>query len=81
MSEPFVTIDLHGMRTDEAEKVIQNALKKADAGTYQIRLIHGYNRGTAIRDMIYDNFRDESKVIRIIPGDNQGITVLVLREL
>ena len=81
MSEPFVTIDLHGMRTVEAEKTIENALKKADSGTYQIRLIHGYNRGTAIRDMIYDNFRYEPKVKRIIPGDNQGITVIVLREL
>ena len=59
MSEPFVTIDLHGLRTDEDERVIENALKKADAGTYQIRLIHGFNRGTAIRDMIYDNFRYE----------------------
>lgn len=31
--------------------------------------------------MIYDSFKYDKKVKRIIPGDNQGITVLVLKEL
>jgi hypothetical protein len=31
--------------------------------------------------MIYDMYRYEPKVKRIIPGDNPGITVLVLKEL
>jgi hypothetical protein len=41
----------------------------------------GYNRGTSLRSMIYDWYRYEPKVKRIIPGDNPGITVLVLKEL
>ena len=81
MKEPFVTIDLHGMRQDEAIKIIDKAIAAADATTYQIRLIHGYNRGTSLRSMIYDWYRYEPKVKRIIPGDNPGITVLVLKEL
>ena len=44
MSEAFVRIDLHGLRQEEAMKVIDKALG-------------------------------------IIPGDNPGITVLVLKEL
>ena len=81
MDEPFITVDLHGMRCDEAEKEITKVLSKAGSGTYQIRLIHGYNRGTNLRDMIYYTFRYEEKVKRIIPGENQGITILVLKEL
>ena len=68
MSEAFVRIDLHGLRQEEAT-------------TYQLQLIHGYNRGTSLRSMIYDWYRYEKKVKRIIPGDNPGITVLVLKEL
>ena len=48
---------------------------------YQIRLIHGYHRGTNLRGMIQDEYRWHEKVLRIMPGDNPGITVLVLKEL
>ena len=81
MSEPFVRIDLHGLTQDEAIKIIDRALDVSDSGTYQLQLIHGYNRGTNLRSMIYDWYCYEPKVRRIIPGDNPGITVLVLREL
>ena len=81
MNEPFIKIDLHGMRTDEAGHTLEKAVRDAGPGTYQIQAIHGYNRGTALRDMIYDSFRYNDKVLRVIPGDNQGITLLVLKEL
>ena len=81
MGEPFVRIDLHGMTQEEAMRVIDRALREADAGTYQLRLIHGYHRGTNLRAMIQSWYRWEPKVKRIQPGDNPGITVLVLREL
>ena len=81
MSEPIITIDLHGQFRDEAIKTIDKALKKADASTYQIKLIHGYNRGTSLKDMIMDEYRYHPKVLRIKPGDNLGTTILVLREL
>ena len=81
MSAPFVKIDLHGLRQEEAMKVIDQAIQKADASTYQIQLIHGYNRGTNLRTMIYDWYQYEPKIRRIIKGDNPGITILVLKEL
>ncbi len=77
----FVKIDLHGLRQDEAIKVINKAIAAADSTTYQIQLIHGYNRGTSLRSMIYEEYRYDPKVKRIMPGDNPGITVLVIREL
>ena len=81
MGNPIVTIDLHGLFQDEAIKVIDKALKNADDSTYQIKLIHGYNRGTSLKDMIEDEYRHHPKVVRVKPGGNLGVTVLVLREL
>ena len=81
MGEAFVNIDLHGLRQEEALKVIERAVGSADDTTYQIRLIHGYHRGTSLRTMIHEEYRYEPKVKRIMPGDNPGITVLVMREL
>ena len=81
MGAAFEKIDLHGLTQEEARKVIDQALARADKNTYQLQLIHGFHRGTNLRTMIYDWYRYEEKVIRIIPGDNPGITVLVLKEL
>ena len=81
MSEAFVKIDLHGMRREEAMKTIDKAIASSGANTYQLHLIHGYNRGTSLRTMIHDWYRYEPKVKRIIPGDNPGVTILVLKEL
>lgn len=80
MSTPIVTIDLHGLFQDEAIKVIDKALKESDGGTYRIKLIHGYHRGTSLKDMIMDEYRYDPKVLRIEPGENMGTTILVLRE-
>ncbi|MBQ6439938.1 MAG: hypothetical protein IJJ06_07320 [Mogibacterium sp.] len=69
------------MFRDEAIIAIDKALKSADSGTYQIRLVHGYNHGTSLKNMIIDEYRYHPKVLRVQPGDNLGTTVLVLREL
>ena len=81
MSKPIVDVDLHGLFRDEAVKVIDKALKNADDSTYQIRLVHGYNRGTSLKNMIIDEYKYHPKVLRVQPGDNLGVTILVLREL
>ena len=81
MSEPFVKLDLHGMTQEKAMKAIDKALASAGPATYQLQLIHGYHRGTNLRGMIHDWYQYETKVKRIIPGDNPGVTVLVLKEL
>ena len=81
MSDAFVKIDLHGLTQEEAIRVIDRELVNAGPATYQLQLIQGYNRGTRLRSMIYDEYKYDQKVKRIIPGDNPGITVMVLKEL
>ena len=68
MSSGFVKIDLHGLRQEEAMKVIDKAIASAGPATYQLQLIHGYNRGTGLRSMIYDWYKYEPKVKRIRKG-------------
>lgn len=81
MSEAIIKLDLHGLTQDEAIRVIDRALARADSSTYQIQLIHGYHRGTSLRTMIHDWYQSDPKVVRIMPGDNPGVTVLVMKEL
>ena len=76
-----IEIDLHGLRAEEAKKKIDQAIKAADKSVYRIKLIHGYNRGKSLMHMIQDEYRYDRRIKRIMPGDNPGITVLVIRGL
>ena len=73
----IVEIDLHGKNEYQAKVTIDAALRRAKAGTYRLRLIHGYHGGTVLRDMIRREYA--SKCLRVLPIDN-GRTDLVLRE-
>ena len=81
MSDPIIKLDLHGMRQEEAIRIIDRAISSASPATYQLHLIHGYHRGTSLRTLIHDWYQSDDRVKRIMPGDNPGITVLVMKEL
>ena len=74
----ILELDLHGKNAYQAKVTIDAALRRARAGTYRIRLIHGYHGGTALRDMIRREYAD--RVLRLETGIDPGITDLVLRE-
>ncbi len=72
-------LDLHGMTQAQAELAIEAALRRS-AGLYRITVIHGYSRGTALRDFVRKRYRRHPKVLRVEAGLNPGATDLVLRE-
>ena len=80
MQAGILELDLHGRNTYQAKVAIDAALKRAKAGTYRIRLIHGYHGGTALRDMIRAQYRSHPRILRLELGLNPGETDLVLRE-
>lgn len=82
MASPIIEIDCHGLTVDQAVRKIEVTLHTAPEATYRIRVIHGYNRGTAIKDAVLREFGYglEPRVKRIVPGDNMGITELILKE-
>lgn len=80
MTGGVVELDLHGCNVHQAQIAIDAALKRSRRGVYRIRLIHGYNGGQALRDMIRTRYGHHPSVIRLEYGLNRGQTELVLRE-
>lgn len=80
MYKAIVELDLHGKNAYQAGIAIDAALRRANAATCRIRLIHGYNSGTALRDLIQEKYASHPRVIRIAQGANRGVTELILRE-
>lgn len=80
--QPYIDIDVHGLTTEQAVMCIEELIRKANSSTYRIRVVHGFNRGNAIQRAIYREIGHglNPKVLRIVGGDNPGVTELVLRE-
>ncbi|HWQ58829.1 MAG TPA: Smr/MutS family protein [Clostridia bacterium] len=76
----IVTVDVHGKTRAQARAALLAALRKCDGAVYRIRVVHGYNMGTELRDMIRAEFARAPRVLRIETGLNPGVTELVLRE-
>ena len=77
----FQELDVHNMTRVQAVTAIDAALRRADAGVYRLRIIHGYHGGTALRDAVRSRYAAHPKVKRIELGLNPGETDLILREL
>lgn len=77
----IVELDVHNMTWIQAKMCIDSRLKKEKKDVYVLRIIHGYNKGTALRDKIRKEYRGNAKVKRVELSVNQGITDLVLRDL
>lgn len=83
LTEPIVVVDVHGMTVDQALDMIQKKVNAAGSAVYEIRVVHGFHGGTRIRSAVREEFSygREPKVKRILPGENEGITRLILKEL
>ena len=76
----ILELDVHNMTRAQAVAAIDARLRRVNASVYRLRVIHGYNGGTAIRDEVRTRYRDHPKVRRIEIGQNPGETILILRE-
>lgn len=74
----FLTIDLHGDNQYQARIKLDHAFRQAGRDIYQIRVIHGYHSGTALRELTH-TYQTNPKVKRMIPA--AGNTTFILREL
>ena len=80
--EPYIDVDVHGMTLEQAIEKIESLINRANPSTYRIRVVHGFNRGNSIQRAIYREIGHglNPKVLRIVGGENPGITELILRE-
>lgn len=80
MTAAVIQLDIHGMNRYQAKIAIDAALRRSK-GVYRIRVIHGGNHNTVLRDMIAEEYASHPLVLRIERGANGGQSDLVLREL
>lgn len=78
MKPGIVELDLHGKNQYQARLTVEAALRRS-TGVYRLRLIHGHNSGTALRDMIFEEYSKHPKVLRL-EKKGESVTELVLRE-
>ena len=78
MTSASITVDLHGKNTYQAKVAIDAALRRAK-GVYRIRVIHGFNHGTELRDFVRGEYKNARGVLRLDCSES-GVTTLILRE-
>lgn len=72
-----VIVDVHGMKCRQAKRFINNIINVIRE-TFKLVVIHGYNHGTAIKDMLADNFSNPHIVEQYPDIQNKGVTYMIL---
>ena len=75
--EDMVVIDLHYLTCRDAEKLVKNVIALTD-GSFTMELIHGYNSGTKIKELLYTSEISSRIKDRKSPGYNLGVTQLTI---
>ena len=74
-----VTLDLHG-KTQYQAKIALEAQLRRSRGIYRIHVVHGYHNGTALRDLVRQEYAAHPQVLRV-EAVSDSATDLILREL
>ncbi len=74
-----VTLDLHG-KTQYQARIALDAQLRRSSGIYRIHVVHGYHNGTALRDLVRQEYATHPRVLRI-EIVLESATDLILREL
>lgn len=72
-----VVVDVHGMKCWQAERFINNLINIARC-PFVMTVIHGYNHGTAILEMVRTKLSNRHIVNRYTDNYNRGITYLAI---
>lgn len=72
-----IVADVHGMKCSEARRFINNIINTARC-TVKLEVIHGYNHGTAIKDMLAQDFRNPHIELKYPDVYNRGMTHMLI---
>lgn len=72
-----IVVDVHGMKCFHARRFINNIINTVHC-EFQLVIIHGYNHGTAIKNMLAEDFSNSHIEERHLDVDNQGVTHLLI---
>lgn len=72
-----ITADVHSMKCYEARRFINNIINIVRTA-FQLVIIHGYNHGTAIKEMLAQNFSNDHIYEQFPDSRNQGVTHMLI---
>lgn len=73
-----MSVDLHGIYLENARDLLLNWLDHVPPGVTELRIIHGSNRGTVLRDMVRQEL-SHPRIRSKLPTLNPGETRLLLK--
>ncbi len=77
-NETELTVDLHKLSVKQAQRLLKNIIA-IDRGRVEMHIIHGYNHGTALKEMIAYDFSNPRIESKSTDKSNLGLTNIVLR--
>lgn len=76
--ETVLRADLHGLTEADARRKLEQLLSSAPDSVAEVRVIHGYNGGQVLRDMVRLRLKHPRITAKLI-SLNQGETRLLLK--
>lgn len=73
-----MSVDLHGTSAETAKSLLLSWLDHAPESVKELRVVHGSNRGTVLRDMVRNEL-SHPRIRSKLPALNPGETRLVLK--
>lgn len=70
----IIEVDIHGLRVDDAKYRLEHLLSSAAPNVTEVRVIHGYNNGQALRNMVrlkLKHPRISAKLLTLNPGETR----------
>lgn len=74
-----VVLDLHGKNRFQARVTVEAALRRSK-GLTRIRVVHGHHNGTALKDMLWEEYAADPRIKRL-SAVSESATDFILREL
>ena len=78
--DAYMRVDVHGMSKNKALHFIQGLVLLNNKDIYTVELLHGYNRGTAIKDALASEFQVNRNFELRRDKKNPGITRVVVNQ-
>lgn len=72
-----IVADVHGMKCCQAKRFINNIINAVHTA-FRLVVIHGYNHGTAIKDMLFQNFCNAHITAQYVDPYNKGMTHMII---
>lgn len=69
-----IEVNIHGMTSREAKRALEQLLSRAGKDVTEIKVIHGYNSGQVLRNMVRKELkhpRISAKLISLNPGETR----------